>query len=67
MIPSTPTKWKKLASDPSMAGIKTELANWLPKAEVHMAPGRKQRILSYDPATHAAVWEGKVIDPTEER
>jgi len=30
-----------------------------------MAPGSTQRTLSYDPATHTAVWEAKVIDPSE--
>lgn len=61
-----PHEWKNLASDPSKAATKTELAKWLPKTDVPMAPGSKQRTLSYDPATQSAVWEGKVIDPSGE-
>ncbi|MEI7929819.1 MAG: sulfatase, partial [Verrucomicrobiales bacterium] len=60
-----PHEWKNLASDPATAGLRGELAKWLPKVDVPMAPGSTQRTLSYDPATHTAVWEGKVIDPSE--
>ena len=60
-----PHEWKNLASDPASTSVREDLAKWLPKIDVPMAPGSTQRTLSYDPATHTAVWEGKVIDPTE--
>jgi len=60
-----PNEWKNLAADPSLATVRADLAKWLPKIDVPMAPGSKSRTLSYDPATHTAVWEGKVIDPAE--
>jgi arylsulfatase A-like enzyme len=60
-----PHEWKNLAADPSLASVRADLAKWLPKIDVPMAPGSKSRTLSYDPATHTAVWEGKVIDPAE--
>jgi arylsulfatase A-like enzyme len=60
-----PHEWKNLAADPTLASVRADLAKWLPKIDVPMAPGSKSRTLSYDPATHTAVWEGKVIDPAE--
>ncbi len=60
-----PHEWKNLASLPEYAATKADLAKWLPKIDVPMAPGSKNRTLSYDPVTHVATWEGKVIRPEE--
>jgi arylsulfatase A-like enzyme len=60
-----PREWKNLASDPQHVATKAGLAKWLPKTDVPMAPGSRERILSYDPETHVATWEGKPIDPAK--
>jgi choline-sulfatase len=35
----------------------------LPKVDQPPAPGSQHRILTYDPATKEAVWEGRKIEP----
>ena len=57
-----PNEWKNLASDKQYADIKTDLAKWLPKKDVPMAPGSRHRVLSYNPETGEVIWEGKPVD-----
>lgn len=58
---SDPREWHNLAGDPRHAGVKRELAGWLPKVDRPPAPGSAQRVLTYDPATGRVEWEGKPI------
>lgn len=58
-----PNEWTNLADDPRHAAIVADLARWLPKSSKKPAPGSAQRILTYDPITKQAIWEGKPIDP----
>jgi len=60
-----PKEWKNLAGDAKFAGVKRELARWLPKKDVPPAPGSKHRVLTYDPSTGAVTWEGQPVKPDE--
>lgn len=57
-----PQEWKNLATDPQHAALIAELRQWLPKVDRPPAPGSQHRILTYNPATREAVWEGKKIE-----
>ncbi len=56
-----PNEWTNLAGDPRCAPIIAEHRRWLPRIDAPPAPGSADRILTYDPATDTAVWEGKTI------
>lgn len=56
-----PNEWKNLAGDPAHAAVTRELARFLPAKDVPPAPGSRHRVLTYDRATGAAVWEGAPI------
>jgi arylsulfatase A-like enzyme len=58
-----PNEWFNLARDPRHAGVKRELAKWLPKSSAPPVPGSAQRVLLY--TNGVAVWEGKVIRSDE--
>ncbi len=57
-----PQEFDNLVGDPKYATIVAEHRKWLPKVDVPPAPGSAHRILTYDPATDTAVWEGKIIE-----
>lgn len=59
-----PNEWKNLADDARHADVKEQLAKWLPKVDVPMAPGSRHRVLSYDKETGEVVWEGNPVDKT---
>jgi len=59
-----PNEWTNLAADPRHSTTKAGLAKWLPKVDKAPVPGSRSRILTYDPATGEAVWEGEKIDKT---
>ncbi|MCC9609533.1 sulfatase [Blastopirellula sp. JC732] len=64
---SDPQEINNLADKPELAEVKKELASWLPKVDVHAAPGSAHRILTYD--DNIPIWEGEVIhkdDPIPE-
>ena len=58
-----PNEWTNLAADPNCAPVIADLAKWIPKTNKKPVPGSAARILTYDPSTKQAVWEGKPIDP----
>lgn len=60
-----PNEWTNLAADKKLASVKTDLAKWLPKVDLPLAPNSAARTLSYDPVTKEAIWEGKKIVPSE--
>jgi len=56
-----PQEWTNLIKDPSHAPLIAEHRRWLPAVDRPPAPGSAHRVLTYDPATKEAVWEGKAI------
>jgi hypothetical protein len=44
-----------------MATIIEEHKKWLPTIDVPPAPNSANRVLTYDPKTDEAIWEGKTI------
>lgn len=58
-----------LALDPRHASTLAEHRRWLPRLDVPPAPGSAHRVLTYDPATDLAEWEGQTVrreDPIPE-
>ncbi len=58
-------EWTNLANDVKYAPVLEEHRQWLPKTNLPLARGSASRILSYDPVTREAVWEGQRINPAE--
>jgi len=64
---SDPNEWTNLlpagdaAAKSRYADVVAEHARWLPKVDVPPAPKSASRILTYDPKTDEAVWEGKTV------
>jgi arylsulfatase A-like enzyme len=56
-----PHEWRNLATDAKYAGAIAEHRRWLPKVDRAPAPGSAQRVLTYDPETDMAIWEGKPV------
>jgi choline-sulfatase len=64
-----PHEWTNLAGDPQHQAVLAEHRRWLPEIDRPAAPGSAHRVLTYDPATDQAVWEGTTIqrnDPIPE-
>jgi arylsulfatase A-like enzyme len=64
-----PHEWTNLAGKPEFAAVIAEHKKWLPKIDEPPAPGSAHRVLTYDPSTDEAVWEGKPVrrgDPIPE-
>ncbi len=64
-LASDPHEWTNLAGDPQYAEVVAEHRRWIPRVDVPPAPGSESRILTYNPTTGAAVWEGKPIHPDD--
>jgi len=62
-IKADPREWDNLAGDPEYGEVLESHRRWLPKPDRPLAPGSGGRVLTYDPETGVAVWEGKRIDP----
>jgi len=60
-----PHEWTNLAGRPEYASVIEEHRKWLPKIDLPPAPGSADRVLTYDPATDEAVWEGMTIRRTD--
>jgi len=60
-VKADPHEWDNLARRDDLAGVKRELQRWLPPHSQPPAPGSAKRVLTYDPATDVAVWEGQTI------
>jgi arylsulfatase A-like enzyme len=56
-----PNEWHNLAKYEEYQDIKMELSRWIPKIDQPPVAGSAHRILTYDPQSHEAVWEGEVI------
>lgn len=67
-VAKDPNEWTNLAADPKHAGVKTELAKWMPAKSAAPLPGSAGRLLTFD--NGVPVWEGKPIgkdDPFPEK
>ena len=58
-----PNEWTNLAGDPARAGVKADLAKWLPARNAPPMRGSEHRLLTFDDGV--AVWEGKAIGDGE--
>ena len=58
-------EWTNLAAQPQHAATKAELAQWLPKKDVPLAPNSSSRTLIYDPVTEEVIWEGERVKKTD--
>ncbi len=56
-----PREWDNLALRPEFAPVLAEHRRWLPTIDRAPAPNSASRVLTYDPATDEAVWEGKTV------
>jgi choline-sulfatase len=64
-----PEEWNNLVGDPAHAEVLAEHRKWLPEIDLPPAPGSAHRVLTYDPKTDEAVWEGTAVkrgDPIPE-
>ena len=64
-----PNEWTNLAGRPQHAAVIAEHKKWLPKIDLPPALNSASRILTYDPTTDIASWEGKPVlrsDPVPE-
>jgi choline-sulfatase len=64
-----PHEWYNLAAAPEHAAVLAEHRRWLPRVDAPPAEGSAHRILTYDPLTDEAVWEGAPVrrsDPIPE-
>ena len=60
-----PREWTNLAADSQYADVIAEHRRWRPSIDVAPAAGSAHRVLTYDPKTDIAVWEGKEIRRTD--
>jgi arylsulfatase A-like enzyme len=60
-----PHEWTNLAGEKKHTEILAEHRKWLPKVDLPPAQGSMHRVLTYDPKTKEAIWEGKKIVPDE--
>lgn len=60
-----PNEWENLAARPENAAVIAEHRRWLPQIDLPPAPNSASRVLTYDPATDEAVWEGKTVRRTD--
>lgn len=60
-----PHEWTNLAGDPTHAAVLAAHRRWLPRIDQPPAAGSAHRVLTYDPATDQAVWEGAPVRRTD--
>jgi len=53
-----PNEWISLAGDPGLTEILAQHRRWLPRIDLPPAPGSRVRVLTYDPETDEATWQG---------
>ena len=56
-----PREWHNLAAKPEHAAIIAAHRKWLPATSPPPAPGSAVRLLTYDPGTDTATWEGQPV------
>ena len=60
-----PREWHNVALRPEHAAVLAEHRRWLPTIDRPPAPHSESRVLTYNPATDEAVWEGKTVRRTD--
>jgi arylsulfatase A-like enzyme len=60
-----PNEWTNLAGRPEHDAIIAEHRRWIPTVDVPPAEGSAHRVLTYDPTSDIAVWEGKEVRRTD--
>ena len=60
-----PHEWTNRVGEARFAAVAAEHRGWLPKVDLPPAPGSAHRVLTYDPASKVAVWEGARIHPEQ--
>jgi arylsulfatase A-like enzyme len=60
-----PHEWSNLASDPAHTAVLAAHRKWLPKIDHPPAAGSAHRVLTYDPASDEAIWEGNPVRRTD--
>ncbi len=68
-LKADPHEWTNLVDRPENAGVIAEHRRWLPKVDRPPAPNSAQRVLTYDPSSDTATWEGTAVhrsDPIPE-
>jgi arylsulfatase A-like enzyme len=56
-----PSEWHNLAGKSEYAVIIADHQKWLPKVDLPPTPNSANRVLTYDPKTDEAIWEGKTV------
>ena len=56
-----PDEWTNLAGRPEVAALMEEHRRWIPRIDQPPAAGSRHRVLTYDPGTDTAVWEGQTV------
>ena len=56
-----PREWTNVALRPENAAILAQHRRWLPTIDRPPAPNSASRVLTYDPSTDEAIWEGKTV------
>ncbi len=56
-----PHEWTNLVANPALADVIEQHISWLPAVDVEPAVGSAHRVLTYNPATDEAIWEGGVV------
>ena len=54
-----PNEWTNLAGNPEYSEIVSMHRQWLPKTNLPPVAGSKSRVLTYDPQTDEAIWQGR--------
>lgn len=68
-LQTDPHEWHNLAGDCGLGDVLASHRRWLPRIDRPPAPGSRHRVLTYDPASDEAHWEGRRIgrsDPIPE-
>ena len=60
-LEADPHEWRNLAADAAHSAVIAEHRRWLPLVDRPLAPGSAQRVLTYNPTTEEAIWEGVTI------
>jgi arylsulfatase A-like enzyme len=57
-LANDPNEWTNLAARPEHGSRMAGHRQWLPKIDQPPAPGSANRVLTYNPSTDEAIWEG---------
>jgi arylsulfatase A-like enzyme len=60
-LDADPNEWQNLANQPEHSATIAEHVKWLPSVDVPSVPKSSGRVLTYDPSTDIATWQGTPI------